>query len=41
MRKAIDQLEGIDKGWSVQIYSPDRRLLGSIYPSYAWASLPN
>ncbi|MGI0484798.1 hypothetical protein ACN4EK_05115 [Pantanalinema rosaneae CENA516] len=37
MRKATDQLESLDKGWSVQIYSPNRRLLCSIYPSHAWA----
>lgn len=29
--------ESLDNGWSVQIYSHDRRLLCSLYPSHGWA----
>lgn len=31
--------ETLDNGWSVQIYSRDRRLLCSLYPSHGWALL--
>lgn len=31
--------ERFDNGWSVQIYSRDRRLLCSFYPSHGWVLL--
>jgi hypothetical protein len=31
--------ESLDNGWSVQIYSRDRHLLCSFYPSHAWTLL--
>jgi hypothetical protein len=38
MSKTSNQLqEALDSGWSVQIYSRDRRLLCSLYPSHGWA----
>jgi hypothetical protein len=38
MNKATNRLhEGIDNGWSIQVYSRDRRLLCSLYPSHGWA----
>jgi hypothetical protein len=40
MSKVSNQLqETLDNGWSVQIYSCDRRLLCSLYPSHGWALL--
>jgi hypothetical protein len=40
MSKVSNQLqEALDTGWSVQIYSRDRRLLCSLYPSHGWAFL--
>jgi hypothetical protein len=31
--------ETLDKGWSIQVYSSDRRLICSLYPSHGWAFL--
>jgi hypothetical protein len=40
MSKTSNQLqEALDNGWSVQVYSRDRRLLCSLYPSHGWAFL--
>ena len=40
MNKAPKHLqEDINIGWSIQIYSHDRRLLCSLYPSHGWVFL--
>lgn len=40
MTKTTDLLQqSIDGGWSIQIYSRDRRLLCSLYPSHGWVLL--
>ncbi len=31
--------ENVDFGWSIQVYNSDRRLVASLDPSHAWASL--
>lgn len=28
--------DGLDDGWSIQVYSRDRRLVCSLYPSHGW-----
>lgn len=38
MNKSSDRLkESVNDGWIIQVYSGDRRLLCSIYPSHGWA----
>ncbi|HIK18496.1 MAG TPA: hypothetical protein IGS53_24865 [Leptolyngbyaceae cyanobacterium M33_DOE_097] len=40
MNKVPNHLpKSIDSGWSLQLYSGDRRLLCSLYPSHGWVFL--
>ncbi|HHP7245220.1 MAG TPA: hypothetical protein ACFE0H_11100 [Elainellaceae cyanobacterium] len=40
MSRVTNQLQdALDNGWSIQIYSRDRRLLCSLYPSHGWVFL--
>lgn len=40
MNRATDSLpKSLESGWAVQIYSRDRHLLCSLYPSHGWAFL--
>ncbi len=36
MHKTTKNLETIERGWSLQLYSSDRRLLCAFDPSHGW-----
>lgn len=36
MYKATKNLETIERGWSLQLYSSDRRLICAFDPSHGW-----